>query len=795
MPIPTAPGIPGAPMLDPAAALEEGLAAATGTGKGVSREEIASVRKWWGLYDQARKFDAIPRQQFAIDRRYARGDSGFLVDANLIGTNIDILESHLYARNPDFQITPGKAMRPPSVESLRDAVESQMEADGSLAAAGAMAGQQALQLGLDPMQAKAAADQAQAMLVEGKVMQEVHKLRQRYARRERDIKAFCESCEIIGSRLWEEAALKARGVPQVRSNLTVGLGVLKASWQERTEVSPTHQTAINDLLGNLESLEALKAQQASDDGTWQGTANVAPGTANQDVPQDATAPFSGDINSYEARAEAIRQQIKALQANAERVVERGFVIDNVQAENFQVPPGFTIANHKDAPWNADADYPTVEQALADHGAHLKSLGLDPVALMNKAQKYAPRKPGGVLAISASTIETAGRLQLPEAEEFVGPGASGYADTGDANHVRRVEIWDRTANCVRTLIEGIEVWVKPVWNPPPTKRFYPYFVLTDAEVDGARWPQSRVTRSIKLVDEYNRIGSDEAKHRRRIIPKMAFDAGNVPEQEARKLEQADIGEMVGLKLTQAGSRLDDSMKPVQYPPMDAAVYDRQRIVTELDRIWGIQEAQAGAVNMEKTATEAEIQQAGFQARTGSQRDRLDSCYSDLAQYTIEIARQYVTIEDAVEICGEDVFWPAYGGPEDLVYTVAITVRAGSSGKPNTSRERESWATLLPILQSGIVQIGQLRGASPDQMADALEEVIKLTAERSGERINIEGLIPRGGGMGLMPGGVPTAAGGAPGAPVDEGGADPNLPPGALPGDADPLAAEHQPTTYV
>ena len=205
-------------------------------------------------------------------------------------------------------------------------------------------------------------------------------------------------------------------------------------------------------------------------------------------------------------------------------------------------------------------------------------------------------------------------------------------------MRRIEIWDRLAKCVYTLIEGVPCWVKAPWNPPPTTRFYPFFFYSASEVDGQRYPQSKVTRSIKLIDEYNRIGSDEAKHRRRIIPKMAFDAGNVPEQEARKLEQADIGEMVGLKLTQAGSRLDDSMKPVQYPPMDAAVYDRQRIVTELDRIWGIQEAQAGAVNMEKTATEAEIQQAGFQARTGSQRDRLDSCYSDLAQYTIEIARQ-------------------------------------------------------------------------------------------------------------------------------------------------------------
>ena len=113
--------------VDPAAALAKGLAVATGDDAArregvIPQDEADSVRKWYDCFEEARKFDDSARRQMAVDRRYARGDSSFLVDANILGTNIEILESHLFARNPDFEINPGKAMQPPSAEAIRDAV-------------------------------------------------------------------------------------------------------------------------------------------------------------------------------------------------------------------------------------------------------------------------------------------------------------------------------------------------------------------------------------------------------------------------------------------------------------------------------------------------------------------------------------------------------------------------------------------------------------------------------------------------------------------------------------------------
>jgi len=223
-------------------------------------------------------------------------------------------------------------------------------------------------------------------------------------------------------------------------------------------------------------------------------------------------------------------------------------------------------------------------------------------------------------------------------------------------------------------------------------------------------------------------------------------------------------------------------------MDPAVYDRTRILAELERIWGVQEALTGSINTAKTATEADIQQQGFQARSSSRRDNMESVLSELAEYTCQIARVYLTDEDVRFIAGPTAFWPPYMGPDDLAEFVRIEIRAGSSGKPNTAMERQSWANLLPLLQTGITQIGQLRGASPESIADSLEQLMRLTAERSGERFDIDQLIPQNDGTqpALPAQGVP---GSAPPPQGGNGGQQPPVPP-APPGGspaADPLAA--------
>ena len=35
------------------------------------------------------------------------------------------------------------------------------------------------------------------------------------------------------------------------------------------------------------------------------------------------------------------------------------------------------------------------------------------------------------------------------------------------------------------------------------------------------------------------------------------------------------------------------------------------------------------------------------------------------------------------------WPEYQGPNDLNSMVVVDIRAGSSGKPNTTAERQAW----------------------------------------------------------------------------------------------------------
>ena len=668
-------------------AFDSGLAQAD---QGRTRE-AADVKAWFKRIQQARKFDEAARKQYAKDRRYARGDSGFDVDANIAGTNIDILEAFLYAKNPDVSIVPAQRAESPDDEAILAAAQRELMRDPAA--------------GLSPPE-----------LLQAMVLAKVEEMQKVFRDEMRDVKAFANTTEIILSQLWRDAGLRRKGRTWVRSALTVGIGVLKASWQERTQPSPETSQAINDLQRDIARIRAMERDLQGDD-----------------ADDDAL------IAQYE-------REIARLQQQPEPVVSRGFVVDVVQPENWQVAPGVTMGDYVDAPWIAERIPMRRDDAKTDFNLSSEQI--------KNATCYKARKPEMGRSVTPAVDAD---LSATDADSYVTTATPNASIDGESDdYVMVWEIWDRGGGCVLTGIEGCPFWVKKPWVPTATERFFPYFGLFISFVDGQRHPQSLISRTAKLLDEYNRIGTAERDHRKRVMPQILFDEEQVDPTTASKLTVGVAAEFIGVKTTSNG-RIGDTFMEKPYPRIDPALYDRNRIMSEIERLWGVQEALSGAVNVAKTATEAEIQQTGFQARSGGRRDAMEACLGELAQYTVEVARAHVTLEDAQAIAGVNAFWPQYSGADDLQSLVSVDILAGSSGKPNTTAERESWAMTLPLLQQLTMQIAQLRNSTPEDLADSLAELGRITVERSGDRIDIDQLLPKAGPspMPMQETGQPTA----------------------------------------
>lgn len=656
------------------------------------QEEASAVKKRLEEIDLARKFDKEVRRQYAIDRRYARGDSAFEVAVNLIGTYIDIMVAFLYARDPDASVRQARRVQPPK---LRPPTPPQLPT--------------AQQIQLTPeIQLQAIADLQKYIPQVEAYKAELE--RRRVAAEQR--KRFCETLEIVISRMWYAGRLKQQALRWVRSALTVGIGWLKATWQERAGQDPIVVGQIGDLQDNIARVRALEDKLATEQG----------------IDRDQTL--------YE-----LEQKMKGLQANVEIIVSRGLALDLVAAEDITIAIGVpSLMQYLESPWVDHRMFKTVDEAKA-----LFPKVADKIA---SATKYSQRAPKDTLLlqpdVGAEGVSAADADMFKQGTE----GSPQEGNTiGNPDFVCIHETWSKDDNLIYTMIEGIDAYALDPYPPNvATTRFYPFFGLAYTDVDGERSPQSLTMRSRKLQDEYNRTRSNFAEHRRRSLPAILFDKKMLGVSGADAITRSVIAEFVGLEAVNPDVPLGNLFTPKPVSPIDGALYTVDPIRRDLEDIWGIQQALQGSTPTTNTATEASIQQAGFSARTDSKMDRQDDVLSDLAVYTAEIAFMKLEKADVQEIAGEDAVWPEEPRTvEDLGDLVEVRIRAGSSGKPDTTSDRQAWAQTLPILQTMVTTIGGMRGASQEDIADKLEQLARITLERSGDTLDIEELIPQGNGL--------------------------------------------------
>lgn len=521
-----------------------------------------------------------------------------------------------------------------------------------------------------------------------------------------DAKLHGETMSIVIAHLLKSAKIKRKAKRLVRSALSVGIGWLKVTWQERWTSDPHIKDQLGDAQQNLAQIDSL-----------------------------IRLIQSGEVTDMDAVTSRLAALQRGMAQNAERIVASGMAIDVVNPEDMVFSLDCDQVLDCDyGSWMGNRYFIHKDIALADFEGLTERM-------IEGATRYSPRKPRNRTDDSAPAAVR--EISIEDADSYVTGGTSGQT----AEFICAWEIWDGEANEFFTVIEGLygRFAEQPAPPPTPTTRFYPYFGLSFTEVDGERHPQSLVQRSYKLQDEIERSMQNLITHRRRSVPKLGFDASKLAKETVEALEKGTTAEFVAIKLIGGVDTntfdLTKSLFPITYNTVDMGLYATEPFVRAMETIWGIQEALTSTVQVAKTATEADIQQAGTQAKTGFKRDMLEELLSDLGQYTAEIASFKLDLAQAQAIAGAGAYWIQSVQPEDLASLLLIEVRAGSSGKPDTAAKREAWAATLPQIKEMMMMIANLRQTTPPALADNMEQLLLETADRAGDKIDAVRFIPQ------------------------------------------------------
>ena len=504
---------------------------------------------------------------------------------------------------------------------------------------------------------------------------------------------LAKTMEIVISRLLKEARLKVQAKRWVRSAMTVGVGWIKAAMQTRLGPDPIVQQQINSLQENLKRLDQMQSDLAA-----------------------------GDVRDEDAEKASIRNAIQQLKSNAEREFAEGAIIDFCAAEDVLVSPECgELENYLAAPWIAFDIYKSKDDARLlcdwpddqDYRDAIKSATL----YNQRPRKGDDKGPDGQWTPVANTAD--------ESE----------TDTG---FLKIIEIWSLRDGLVFTMIEGVKRWARQPYAPRTGSRFYPCFQLAFHYNDADRHPQSDVRQLAKLQEEFGRTRSNFAEHRRRAIPATLFDESQIDKATMEKIRDSESNEFIGVSTTN-NSPMQNAFFPKPYPAVDVGLYSTDAIRVDMEKMSGAQDAQQGSVAVEKTLGEAEIQQSGFMARTGARRDFMEDKLSEMCEYLTQLALQVMDAADAQKYAGPDALWVKLSVEEALTL-FNIEVKAGSTGKPKNQMDRQTWGTILPMLEKMIDRIGAARIKGEEWAATPFIALLKETAQRLDDRIDIEAMLP-------------------------------------------------------
>ena len=490
------------------------------------------------------------------------------------------------------------------------------------------------------------------------------------------LEGFCKTLELVLHKVFiDRAKLKKRIHRSISSAFSAPAAWLKLSYQRDYAQDPIIVNRIADAQENLAKLDSdIRMVEDSE----------------------------GD---YEARKAEISAQIASLEAAVEVVSEEGIVIDRALFEEVLILD------------DSISDFAEYDQAKAI--VHLISMTEDEI----KAR--------------FNLKEISGTRYTTKAIKAKAESANQGSSDDKPTFCRVAEVWSREHQTVFTFCIGGKEWVRAPYNIERNgDRFYPFFAMYFDALDGDDIPLPPVSQWVPLQDEYIRMRTQQAQARADNVPGFMYRKnGHLTDKDVENLANRQGRRFIGVETSGATGSLSEDIAPFPTVDINPAAYDPTPIVRDLEQAAGASDASRQMIVSGKTATEAEIASQGMSARTSFRVNAIEEMIEEMARYSAQILLFEMTAEQVTAMVGEGAVWPKM--PRKEIYSmVNISIRAGTSGKPNEDKERKQWTALAPELANLIKEVGAMRAGGMGPEAQALIDIFKETLRRFDERLDVD-----------------------------------------------------------
>lgn len=490
------------------------------------------------------------------------------------------------------------------------------------------------------------------------------------------IERFASTAEtLLHEMLVKRAKLKKRAKRLLTSNYTTAVGWWKLSWQESPATDPLIIGRVHDTQDNLQQLKVERDQLAD--------------------PTPGQKP--------ELLQAKTQQTIEGLQGQAETKVVRALALDFVLSEDVVLLDDSIreISDYDRAGALAHRVWMTREQ-------YRKTFGYD----CAKGKGYTE----------------------------IGGQAQPTATTKKDELLCVWEIWDQTSTRVFTVCDGEEGFCKAPFTPNWTgQRWYPLFLCTFNDVDGALYPPSDVELTEPLVREYNESRDDLVKDRRDARSfTVVRKGGSLTEEDVKNIRNRQGNDVIAVEGV-GGQPIANDIQGIELGKIDPKVYDTAPARADMEMIVGGGDAARGAVLQAKTATEAEILSQGLRGRSAERQDTMEDLLTEVGTCALQMMLRKMSLEEVQRIAGPDAVWPSLTA-EEVFDLVTVEVRGGSTGKPDRLQEQDRWTKLLPVIEKTVERVADLYSRGQMKLAQALIELLRETLRRFDERIDVEQYLP-------------------------------------------------------